>query len=279
MLEENNLNNSDLMNNQDEEFSADFLEAEDFSDSSVKEKRVKEKSTKAEIVDDFKMTVQELPAACEAVLFVSGDAVSLSKLEEVFGCDRKLISDAMNKLISDYANNPWGGLMIRKIEETYVMCTKPAENRVIERLFMPKMRPPLSQASYETLAVIAYNQPVTRAQVESVRGVSSDSIISRLLDRGWIFESGTLDAPGRPTLFSTTDQFLKEFGIESADALPAMELMSYKTIRDLEDSLEDAAGNGDKKQLTIDGLIESETVGHSDLKQNIEVLSREEGNT
>jgi segregation and condensation protein B len=123
-------------------------------------------------------------------------------------------------------------------------------------MFSPKMHPPLSQASYETLAVIAYNQPVTRAQVESVRGVSSDSIISRLIDRGWIEECGNLDAPGRPALFKTSKQFLMEFGISSVDELPSMELMSYQTIRDLEDSLAKAAGNDDR-QITIEGIMES----------------------
>jgi segregation and condensation protein B len=105
------------------------------------------------------------------------------------------------------------------------------------------------------LAVIAYNQPCTRAQVETVRGVSSDSIISRLLDRGWIEEAGCLDAPGRPALFATSKQFLTEFGIESVDDLPPMELMSYQTIRDMEDSLREAAG-GEDKQITIDSIME-----------------------
>jgi segregation and condensation protein B len=134
------------------------------------------------------------------------------------------------------------------------MMTKPSEKKVLERLLGPKTQAPLSQASYETLAVIAYNQPCTRAQVEQVRGVSSDSIISRLLDRGWIEEAGNLDAPGRPALFKTSRQFLMEFGIESVKDLPPMELMSYKTIRDLEDSLRKAAG-GEDKQLTIDSLL------------------------
>ena len=123
----------------------------------------------------------------------------------------------------------------------------------------------MSQASYETLAIVAYNQPVTRAQVEAVRGVSSDSIISRLLDRGWIEEAGTLDAPGRPTLFKTSEQFLLEFGIDSIDDLPSMELMSYKTIRDLEQSLEDAAGSNDSRQISIDGLLEQQAVEAEDV--------------
>jgi segregation and condensation protein B len=128
---------------------------------------------------------------------------------------------------------------------------------ILERFFRPRSRPPMSQATYETLAVVAYNQPVTRAQVESVRGVSSDSIIARLLERGWIQECGTLDAPGRPVLFETTQQFLMEFGIESATEMPAMDLMMYSTIRDLEESLETAAGTRDVRQVSIDSLADA----------------------
>ena len=124
-------------------------------------------------------------------------------------------------------------------------------------MFGPRQSPPLSQASYETLAVIAYNQPCTRAQVELVRGVSSDSIISRLLDRGWIEEAGNLDAPGRPSLFKTSKKFLTEFGIESVRDLPPLELMSYQTIRDMENSLKEATA-GEDKQISIDSLMKPE---------------------
>ena len=211
----------------------------------------------SDVTDKFELPVQEVSAACEALLFASGESLSLGKLAEILNMDKQIISDAMDKLILEYSNDPWGGLLIRKIEDSYVMCTKPGMKKVLERFFSPKAKPPLSQASYETLAVIAYNQPVTRAQVEAVRGVSSDSIIARLLDRGWICESGTLDAPGRPSLFSTTEQFLLEFGIESVDELPSMELMSYKTIRDLEESLDKAAGNDDR-QISIESYMSAE---------------------
>ena len=205
--------------------------------------------------DEFELTYQELSPACEAILFASGDPIAQDRLSEILNVDVKVVEEVMNKLISDYENNPWGGLLVRRVENSYVMSTKPGMKKVLERMFSPKMHPPLSQASYETLAVIAYNQPVTRAQVESVRGVSSDSIISRLIDRGWIEECGNLDAPGRPALFKTSKQFLMEFGISSVDELPSMELMSYQTIRDLEESLDKAAGNDDK-QMTIDGYID-----------------------
>ncbi|MCR5527932.1 MAG: SMC-Scp complex subunit ScpB [Saccharofermentans sp.] len=211
----------------------------------------------SDLADKFELPVQEVSAACEALLFASGESLSLNKLAEILNMDKQIISDAMDKLILEYTNDPWGGLLIRKIEDSYIMCTKPGMKKILERFFSPKAKPPLSQASYETLAVIAYNQPVTRAQVEAVRGVSSDSIIARLLDRGWICESGTLDAPGRPSLFSTTEQFLLEFGIESVDELPSMELMSYKTIRDLEESLDKAAGNDDR-QISIDAYMSAE---------------------
>lgn len=205
--------------------------------------------------DEFELTYQELSPACEALLFASGDPIPQDRMAEILNVDGKVVEEVMNKLIADYENNPWGGLLVRKVENSYVMSTKPGMKKVLERMFSPKMHPPLSQASYETLAVIAYNQPVTRAQVESVRGVSSDSIISRLIDRGWIEECGNLDAPGRPALFKTSKQFLMEFGISSVDELPSMELMSYQTIRDLEESLDKAAGNDDK-QMTIDGYID-----------------------
>lgn len=203
---------------------------------------------------DFILTVQELPAALEAILFAAGDPVSLDRLEEITAIPKPVLEQTLTKMSLDYENNPWGGLLIRRLDNEYVMCTKPQMKTVFERMFQPKSRPPMSQATYETLAVIAYNQPVTRAQVEAVRGVSSDSIISRLLDRGWITECGTLDAPGRPTLFETSQQFLMEFGIASVSDMPAMDLMMYGTIRDLEDSLETAAGMKDTRQLTMEHL-------------------------
>ncbi len=208
------------------------------------------------MAEDFKITLQELPGAIEAILFVSGDPVNAEKIADILDCSKADVVKTLNDLMNRYEQNPWSGLTIVRAEDSYAMMTKPSEKKVLERLFGPRTQAPLSQASYETLAVIAYNQPCTRAQVEQVRGVSSDSIISRLLDRGWIEEAGNLEAPGRPALFKTSKQFLTEFGIESVKDLPPMELMSYKTIRDLEDSLRKAAG-GEDKQMTIDSLLEN----------------------
>jgi segregation and condensation protein B len=171
---------------------------------------------------------------------------------------KEAVEETLDRMIKDYETNPWGGLLIRKADDAYVMCTKPSMKPVLERLYAPRTRPPMSQATYETLAVIAYNQPVTRAQIEAVRGVSSDSIVSRLIERGLVEECGTLEAPGRPALFRTTQQFLLEFGISSVSEMPAMELMMYKTIRDLQDSLEEAAGNKDDRQISIENWMDGQ---------------------
>ncbi len=219
----------------------DELQQEIFDSNDVREERVR-------------FTAQEIPAAIEAILFVSGDPVQVSRISDILGIPVKACEEYLEELIKSYENNPLTGITIRKADSSYCMITKPAMKKVLEQMYSHKMTPPLSQASYETLAVIAYNQPCTRAQIEAVRGVSSDSIVSRLLDRGWIEEAGTLDAPGRPTLFRTSRQFLLEFGISSTDELPSMELMSYKTIRDLEDSLKNAA-EGEDKQITIEGFM------------------------
>ncbi|MCQ2472790.1 MAG: SMC-Scp complex subunit ScpB [Saccharofermentans sp.] len=208
--------------------------------------------------DDFKITSQELPAAIESILFVSGDPVSIDKLADICNCSKNAVLEALKSLTDRYAGNPWSGLEIRKTEDSYAIMTRPSQKKILDRMFGPRQVPPLSQASYETLAVIAYNQPCTRAQVELVRGVSSDSIISRLLDRGWIEEAGNLDAPGRPSLFKTSRKFLTEFGIESVKDLPPLELMSYQTIRDMEDSLKEAAG-GEDKQISIESLMSADS--------------------
>lgn len=184
-----------------------------------------------------------LPAALEAFLFAAGDPITLSFLAELTGYSKEKTKESLDDLEKAYRSDKKKGVELRRLEDAYVLSPKPQMKEYLERMFQPKQRAPLSQAAYETLAVIAYNQPVTRSQIEAVRGVSSDSIVSRLLERGWIRECGVLEAPGHPSLFETTRQFLLEFGIASVKELPALELMMYGTIRDLEDSLIKAGGD------------------------------------
>jgi segregation and condensation protein B len=204
---------------------------------------------------EFALSPEDAPAAIEALLFVAGDPLPLEKLAQVTGLEKAVLVPLLRQMSDTYARDRRRGLLLREIEGKYLLSTKPNQLDILQRFFLPRHRPPLSQAAYETLAIIAYNQPVTRAQVEAVRGVNSDSIISRLIERDLVSEVGNLDAPGRPGLFATTDQFLLDFGLRSVDELPPMEMMMYGTLRDLEASLDVASGRQADKQITIDQLV------------------------
>ena len=216
-----------------------------------------------ETAETFQLADEDVPAAIEALLFASGDPLSLDKLLQITGVDRLVLQRILDAMIARCARDRTRGILLREIDGGYLLSTRPEQKTVLQRLFQPRHRPPLSQAAYETLAIIAYNQPVTRAQVESVRGVNSDNIIARLVERNLVEETGSLDAPGRPLLFATTSQFLLDFGLRSVKDLPPMELLMYGTLRDFEESLEEAAGRHRDKQMTIDQLVQAFVPGQA----------------
>ena len=168
---------------------SDELIQEIFDDGEIREEKVR-------------FTAQEIPASIEAILFVSGDPVQISRIADILNIPVKACEEYMAELMKRYEDDPLTGITIRKADNSYCMITKPSMKKVLEQMYSPKMTPPLSQASYETLAVIAYNQPCTRAQIEAVRGVSADSIVSRLLDRGWIEEDQQAVPAGIRYLFN-----------------------------------------------------------------------------
>lgn len=174
-------------------------------------------------------------AILEAILFAAGDPVSLNSLVEITGLEESRIRDLLGQLAEKYENDPASGIRLRRLEDDFCLTSKKELKEYLARLYRPDHLPSLSNAAYETLAAVAYNQPVSRAQVEQVRGVNSDQLISRLLERGYICEAGTLDTPGRPTLFATTDKFLLEFGLDSISDLPGVDLLMYDTIASLEE--------------------------------------------
>lgn len=223
------------------------------SGDSLKYEKIEDLSQGGE--KDFRLEPGAVGAAVEALLFVAGDPLSLEKIAAITGINCDELRQILARLGERYRHDPQRGIILREIDGNYVLTTKPEQKEILQRLFQPRHRPVLSQAAYETLAIIAYNQPVTRSQVESVRGVNSDSIISRLLERELIREDGTLDAPGRPSLFVTTDKFLLDFGLRSVNDLPPMEMLMYGTLRDFEANLEEAAGRGPDRQLSIDQLV------------------------
>ncbi|WP_265444434.1 SMC-Scp complex subunit ScpB [Acetivibrio straminisolvens] len=170
------------------------------------------------------MDLKKLEGILEGMLFASGDKISIEKLSSIIGIDKKTIKLVLNNMIVNYNNNPSRGISIREINNGYQLCSKPEYYDYIKQLFEPRQRSGLSQAALETLAIIAYNRPITKARIEQIRGVNSDSAVARLLEKNLIREAGRLDAPGKPVLYETTDEFFRSFGFKSDSDLPIFEL-------------------------------------------------------
>ena len=164
----------------------------------------------------------QIKSIIQAVLFAAGDHVKGEKLAEVLGIPLEELTVEMDRMTEEYSREPSSGLMIRKINDSYQLCTKPELKGYIDDFLIMGQRAVISQAAYEVLAIIAYGQPVTRSKIEKVRGVNSDGSVVKLLDRGLIKEVGRLEAPGHPTLYGTTDEFLRCFGFSSLEDLPAL---------------------------------------------------------
>lgn len=167
------------------------------------------------------MDIKEIKSIIEGLLFVAGDALSIKELCGIIGIDettlRRIVNQMMDTFIEDNR-----GVRIIEVNNCYQLCTKPEHYEYIERLVKPQNRQGLSQASLETLAIIAYKQPITKSQIDYIRGVKSEGCISRLLEKELITEAGRLEGPGRPILYRTTDNFLKLFGMKSLNELPAL---------------------------------------------------------
>ena len=162
---------------------------------------------------------KELLAAAEAILFACGSPVEREKLTEILNINNEELNTVCDVLQRRYEEEG-SGISLIAIDNSYQLCTKPFVAEQVKKALELRKSPPLSKAALEVLAVVAYNQPVTRSFIEMVRGVDSSYIVSGLIDKGLIAECGTLDAPGRPTLFGTTDSFMRCFGLESLKDLP-----------------------------------------------------------
>lgn len=166
----------------------------------------------------------ETPAALEAILFACGSPVPFERLCEILCVDAEGLRTAAAMLSDKYSDDRKSGITLVTIENSYQLCTKAYVADYVKKALEMRKTPPLSKAALEVLAIVAYNQPVTRSFIEMVRGVDSSAIVASLCEKGLITERGTLDAPGRPTIFGTTDAFLRCFGLESIEELPKAEL-------------------------------------------------------
>ncbi len=167
------------------------------------------------------MEIKKLQGAMEAILFASGDAVSVDRVAQALQIDRGTAEKMMQNLADQYRTEH-GGIRIVRLEDGYQMCTNPEYGAAVRAALEIRRNLPLTQAALEVLAVIAYNQPVSKAFAEQVRGVDCSAVISGLVSKGLVEERGRLELPGRPLLYGTTTDFLRCLGISSLSELPQL---------------------------------------------------------
>lgn len=168
------------------------------------------------------MEIKKLEAAIEAILFTMGDSVELGQIAEAIQQDKETTRKLIQNL-SDRYNEEERGLQIIELEQAYQMCTRKEYYEYLIRLAMHPKKPALTDVMLETLSIVAYKQPVTKAEIEKIRGVKCDHAINKLVEYELIKELGRLDAPGRPILFGTTEEFLRCFGVQGLEELPSVD--------------------------------------------------------
>ncbi len=165
---------------------------------------------------------ETIKAQIEAILFAMGDAVEGDRMAEALQITEEELTDIVNEMMEEYRQSS-RGIMISKVDRKYQLCTKVEHYETLIRLCHVPKKHVLTDVLLETLSIIAYKQPVTRQEIEAIRGVGCDFAINKLMDYHLICELGRMDAPGRPILFGTTDDFLRSFGVSSLDELPIVD--------------------------------------------------------
>ena len=167
------------------------------------------------------MTREEGAGIVEAILFTMGDSVEISDLAKALETDNKTIKDYVEYLKEKYEKED-SGIGIIELDKAVQLCTKKEMYEYLVKIAKTPKKAVLTDSLMETLSIIAYKQPITRLEVEKIRGVNSDHAVNRLVEFGLVKELGRLDAPGRPLLFGTTEEFLRSFGVKSLDELPVI---------------------------------------------------------
>ena len=166
-------------------------------------------------------SLSQMEAIIEAVLFTMGESVETSKLALAIEQDVVTTAKLVRNMMDKY-NNSDRGIKIIELEDSFQMCTKAEYYEQLIKVASQPKRHVLSEAALETLSIVAYKQPVTRIEIEQIRGVKCDYAVNKLIEYNLIQELGRLDAPGRPILFGTTDEFLRSFGLTSVEDLPVI---------------------------------------------------------
>jgi segregation and condensation protein B len=171
-------------------------------------------------VEDIEAAVERLRSPIEALLFVASESLTIKQIAKLTHASEMEVAATLQRVEADFADR---GIVLREIAGGYRFASAPAAREVVEAYLLPP-KSNLSTPALETLAIVAYMQPVTKSEIEAIRGVASDSVVSTLLDRNLIAEAGRKDVVGRPMLYKTTPEFLESFGLRSLDDLPPMEL-------------------------------------------------------
>lgn len=187
------------------------------------------------------MEIEKIKSIIEAILFAAGRQINIKELMMALELPKDDLENIIVSMQEDYKNQN-RGIEIIKVEDSYQLCTKKELYEYIYPIIDKRVKPNLSNAALETLAIIAYNPRITRAEIEAIRGVGADACIYKLLEYELIQEAGKSDLPGKPMTYTTTNKFLKMFGYTSLNDLP--ELPKYKL--------------DENQQIVIDDLIENE---------------------
>lgn len=165
------------------------------------------------------MDKKKTEAAIEAILFTMGEAIEVSRIAKAVELDEKETERILQEMMQRFEKEE-RGIQIIELEHSYQMCTKKEYCEYLIRLAMHPKKPVLSDVMLETLSIIAYKQPVTKAEIEKIRGVKCDHAVNKLVEYNLAKELGRLDAPGKPILFGTTEEFLRSFGVHAIEDLP-----------------------------------------------------------
>ena len=193
----------------------------------------------------------DLSSALEAILFAAGEPVPLARLSLILDTDESELSIVASELAEKYEREQ-RGIRLLRLGEKLQMCSAPDYASFIIKTLEQRKPPMLSQPALETLAIVAYFQPVTRAYIDRVRGVDSSYTVGVLIERGLIEPCGKLDVPGRPSLFRTTDAFLRTMGIRELSELPELpDLSASEGVEKLQKAIDELQNAGEQEQLSL----------------------------
>lgn len=198
----------------------------------------------------MKLTNEQIRAACEAILFASGEPVEATRIAEALELDTEVVTGALWELARSL-DERGSGICLLRLGSKYQLCSRVEYAQQVRSVLDIKKNAPLSPAAFEVLAVVAYNQPVTKAYIEQIRGVDCSGVVATLCQKGLLEEKGRLDLPGRPLLYGTTPDFLRCFCLSSLADLPELP-EKPETEQEQDDEIDNEQGEQIRNFFNVD---------------------------